>query len=149
MIATKADIKALAFGNNFDINAVKDNVITLVEWEQVLPILGSDLFDDVVANPNNYTTLVSDYLKPYIAWSLKYYIIKGNAIKTGNKGSMTANGSNEQPADSEADKRNASAFAQSYKRQLIKELKRGYDAGIYQLWVEYKASDFINRIIIM
>jgi hypothetical protein len=145
MIVSKAEIKALAFSNNFDINAVKDNIIQIVEWEQLLPILGADFFDDVVANPNNYTALLTTYIKPYLAWSVKYYLVKGNHIKMGNKGSMTAQGSNETPADPEQDKRVASGFAQSYKRQLLKELKEGN----YPLFKGYVCTDIVNRIIIM
>jgi hypothetical protein len=63
MIASKAEIKALAFSNNFDINAVKDNVIQIVEWEQVMTVLGTDFYDDVVANPGNYTTLLKRLFK--------------------------------------------------------------------------------------
>ena len=45
MIAYKAEIKSLAFCNNFDINGVNYNLINVVEWEQVLTLLGSDLYD--------------------------------------------------------------------------------------------------------
>ena len=59
MIASKAEIKALAFSNTFDINAVKDNVIQIVEWEQVMTVLGTDLYDNVVANPGSYKAIHS------------------------------------------------------------------------------------------
>ena len=41
MIATKTEIKTLAFNANFYINCVKDNVIQIVEWEQVMSFLGT------------------------------------------------------------------------------------------------------------
>lgn len=146
MIASKAEIKALAFSNTFDINAVKDNLIQLVEWEQVLSLFGADFYDDVVANPASYTTLLSDYLKPYIAYNVKAYLSKPNHIKTGNKGAQTAQGSNEQIANVEFAKREAMNMATKYKRQMIDYLDRTKPA----LWKgESKTDQIINKIIIM
>lgn len=146
MIASKAEIKALAFSNTFDINAVKDNLIQLVEWEQVLSLFGADFYDDVVANPGSYTTLLSDYLKPYIAYNVKAYLSKPNHIKTGNKGAQTAQGSNEQIANVEFAKREAMNMATKYKRQMIDYLDRTKPA----LWKgESKTDQIINKIIIM
>ena len=146
MIASKAEIKALAFSNNFDINAVKDNVIQIVEWEQVMTVLGTDFYDDVVANPANYTTLLSDYLKPYIAYNLLAYISKPNHIKTGNKGAQTAQGSNEQIANVEEAKRQAMAMATRYKSQMIAYLDKTKPV----LWMGETSNDGItNKIIII
>ena len=146
MIASKAEIKALAFSNTFDINAVKDNLIQLVEWEQVLSLFGADFYDDVVANPASYSTLLSDYLKPYIAYNVKAYLSKPNHIKTGNKGAQTAQGSNEQIANVEFAKREAMNMATKYKRQMIDYLDRTKPA----LWKgESKTDQIINKIIIM
>ena len=145
MIASKSEIKALAFSNTFDINAVKDNVIQIVEWEQVMTVLGTDLYDDVVANPGSYATLLSDYLKPYIAYNLKAYISKPNHIKTGNKGAQTAQGSNEVIANVEEAKRQAMSMATRYKNQMIAYLDRTKPV----LWKGEQDSDgIINKIII-
>jgi len=146
MIASKAEIKALAFSNTFDMNAVKDNLIQLVEWEQVLSLFGADLYDDVVANPASYTTLIDTYLKPYIAYNVKAYLSKANHIKTGNKGAQTAQGSNEQIANVEFAKREAMNMATKYKRQMITYL----DNTKPTLWKgEPKDDQIINKIIIM
>lgn len=146
MIASKAEIKALVFSNNFDVNAIKDNLIQVVEWEQVLPLFGTDLYDDVVANPASYATLLSDYLKPYIAYNVKAYISKPNHIKTGNKGAQTATGSNEVIANVEESKRQAMRMASRYKQQMISYLDKAKPA----LWKgEPKDDQIINKIIII
>lgn len=146
MIASKAEIKSLVFSNTFDMNAVKDNVIQIVEWEQVLTLFGTDMYDDIVANPTSYTTLLSDYLKPYIAYNVKAYISKPNHIKTGNKGAQTAQGSNEQIASVEQAKRQAMDMATKYKRQMIDYL----DKTKPTLWRGEPSSDgIINKIIII
>ncbi len=146
MIASKTEIKALAFSNNFDIEAVKDNLIQVVEWEQVLPLLGTSLYDDVVANPASYTTLLSDYLKPFIAYGVKAYVSKPNHIKTGNKGAQTAQGSNEQIASIQMAKREASKMVDSYKKLMVKYL----DDSSIALWEgEPTNNGIINKIIII
>lgn len=146
MIASKAEIKTLAFSNTFDINAVKDNLIQIVEWEQVMTILGTDFYDDVVANPSSHTTLISTYLKPFIAYSVKAYISKPNHIKTGNKGAQTAQGSNEVIANVEQAKRQAMEMATRYKQQMIDHL----DKTKPTLWKgEPNYDGIINKIIII
>ena len=146
MIASKAEIKSLAFGNNFDVAAIKDNVIMLVEYEQVLTLLGADLYDDIVATPLSYTTLLSNFLKPYIAWNVKVYISQGNHLKTGNKGAQIATGGNEVAGDVELAKREAMTWARKYKAQIIKYL----DDNNVALWEGYEENDsIINKIIIL
>ena len=146
MIASKAEIKTLVFSNNFDVNAIKDNLIQAVEWEQVLPLFGADLYDDIVANPASYTTLLSSYLKPYIAYNVKAYISKPNHIKTGNKGAQTASGSNEVIANVEEAKRQAMQMATRYRKQMVDYLDKTKPA----LWNgEPDYDGIINKIIII
>lgn len=146
MIVSKADIKTQAFSLNFDVNSIKDNVIQLVEWEQVLTLFGVTMYDDIVADPSSYTTLIDTYLKPYIAYNVKAYISKANHIKTGNKGAQTAQGSNEQIADVEEAKREAMSIATGWRRQMITFLELTKPT----LWVgEPNTDGIINKIIIL
>ena len=121
MIASKTEIRNLAFSKNFDINAVKDNVIELLELEQVKPILGDTLYLKVRTLPDDYCDLL-ELLKPMIAYYLKYYISKGNHAKTGNKGVQIASGSNETQSTAEDGKRESLTFAERYKKQVVKYL---------------------------
>jgi hypothetical protein len=146
MIASKAEIKALVFSNTFDMAKVKDNLINIVEWEQVLTFFGTEMYDAIVATPGDYTTLIETYLKPYIAYNVKAYISKANHIKTGNKGAQTAQGANEQIASVEQAKREAMAMATSYKSQMVRYL----DLTKPTLWLGEPESDgIINKIIIL
>ena len=142
MIASKAEVKNLAFNNNFDIEAVKDNVITLVELEQVKPLLGLDLYNLVVSSPSSYIDLL-ELLKPFIAYNVKYYINDGNHRKVGNKGVQIATGGNEQPTEVEKAKRDALSFANKYKSQINKHLKDN------NLTVLISDDSIINNIIIL
>lgn len=143
MIATKSEIKSLAFGNNFDINGVKDNLIQVVEWEQVLTLLGSDLYDLVVSTPLDYTTLLT-YLKPFIAYQVKAYISTSNHVKVGNKGSQVASGSNETADNPETTKREALSMAKHFEAQIVKWLKaNGHEPK------RQESHNVINKIIIL
>jgi hypothetical protein len=143
MIASKAEIKSLAFGNNFDINGVKDNLIQVVEWEQVLTLLGTTLYDDVVTTPASYTTLLT-YLKPFIAYQVKAYLSTSNHVKVGNKGSQVASGSNETADNPETSKREALSMAKHFEAQIVKWMKEnGYEPK------RKEADNVINKIIIL
>lgn len=141
MIASKSEIKSLAFGNNFDINAIKDSLINLVELQQLKPLLGSTLFKDLQNNPANYGDLLG-IVKPFLAYYIKVYVNDPNHYKTGNKGSQTANGSNETQADPEKTKRSALKIAEGYKNEINIWLKsNGY--------IKCKLNNEINKIIIL
>ena len=138
MIASKSEIKALAFGNNFDINGVKDNLIDAVEWQEVLPLLGQDLYDDV-SNGTITDAALIDVLKPYIAYNVKLYLSKSNHVKTGNKGAQIAQGTYEQIADVEEAKREAMSMANLFKIQIKKWLvANGYATNCTH-------SDLVNK----
>lgn len=141
---TKVEIKALVFSNNFDINAIKDNVIFAIETTVLLPILGSDLFDDIEANPQNYVTLLS-YIKPMLAWEIRKATSHTVTYKLGNKGAMEANGVNESPTDVIEVKREAEKFASTFRNLTWEWLRKNKPA----LWKPTKETDFVNKIIIM
>lgn len=141
---TKAEIKELVFGNNFDVNQIKDNVITAIKFNNLLPILGSELFDDVEANPNDYTDLL-ELIKPFLAWEIRKAISHTVTHKLGNKGAMVAQGVNESPEDVINVKREADHFATTYNKLLMNYLEKNKPS----LWVQPEASDIFNKIIIM
>lgn len=148
MIVSKANIITTAFEKNFDTAMLKDSIIQVVEWERVLTLLGADFYDDVVANPNDYTTLISTYLTPYISWSVKSYVTANNHFKNGNKGVQVANGLNETASTADEGKRIADDMASRWKYQTLKYLKD--NASSYPLWEGYAESDsIINKIIIL
>lgn len=141
---TKAEIKTLVFSNNFDINSIKDNMIVAVQLNNLLPILGSDLYDDVEANPSNYTDLLG-LIKPFLAWEIRKAISHTVTHKLGNKGAMKAQGVNEQPDDVIQVKREAEHFANTYKRLVEEYLEKNKPS----LWEKPTQSDIFNKIIIL
>lgn len=142
MIASKEEIKSLAFSRNFDINSIKDNVIELIELEQIKELLGDTLYSEVKSTPSSYCELL-ELLKPTIAYYLKYYILKNNHVKTGNKGTQIATGGNESQGDVEMAKREALTFATKYRKQVLIYIKEN------NLEITHKDDDSLNGIIII
>jgi hypothetical protein len=113
---TKQEIKDLVFQTNTDLAIIRQNIIDIVILENVETLLPTGL--DLSLHPN-----LQALVKPYIAYLVKAYLIDANQNKTGNKGTMKAQGSNEQSADEESAKRIAVSFADKFKKQIIAYLR--------------------------
>lgn len=66
---TKAEVLAQAFGRKIEDDKIQDDLVEACGIRYLLPILGEDFYNDVVANPANYTTL-----KPYLVNVLANYV---------------------------------------------------------------------------
>ena len=81
-LITSSEVIALAYVTELDPTMIKDEVIQTSELKYVKPVLTSALYDDVVANPNNYTTLITSYIKPCLAFFVKYAMINQQLLET-------------------------------------------------------------------
>ncbi len=131
---TPQEIKDLVFQKNTDLAIIRQNVIDLVVAENNIIPLSVDLAE--------HPTLESLY-KTFLAYMVKAYLIEQNQNKTGTKGTMKAQGSNEQSADEGKAKRIASSFATKYKKQVINYLLSN------QLIDVVRDENIINKIWIM
>lgn len=141
MIVTKEQIKEEAFQKNTDLAIIRDSIVKAVHLTQLLPLIGSTNYDNLVADVANDAPLF-DLVKPYVSFAVKAYLIPDNQQKTGTKGTMTAQGSNENSANMQEAKRNAQSIANDYK-QMIKELLESRDEDVE----EY--DNIVNKIIII
>ena len=81
-LITSTEVIALAYVTELDPTMIKDEVIQTSELKYVKPVLTSALYDDVVANPDNYATLISSYIKPCLAFFVKYAMINQQLLET-------------------------------------------------------------------
>ena len=81
-LITAIETIALAYVTELDPTMIKSEVIQTAELKYVKPILTSALYDDVVANPDNYATLISSYIKPCLAFFVKYAMINQQLLET-------------------------------------------------------------------
>ena len=61
---------------------IKDEVIQTAELKYIKPVLTSALYDDVVTSPGNYATLITSYIKPCLAFFVKYAMINQQLLET-------------------------------------------------------------------
>lgn len=100
---TKADVLAVpvVFSREVEEEKIQDDLIESVTQRHIMPILGEDFYDDVVANPLNYTTLKT-YLLPVVANYIKYYILPDIHSEVSTAGINTITGQNKQPVPVES-----------------------------------------------
>ena len=96
-IATKSEVLTAAFQRTMPESRIEDGLIHSVEVKHIRPLLGDDLYDDVLANPINYTTLLT-YLKPILAQFVKFYILPQVYAEVSNTGINQVPGNNRTPA---------------------------------------------------
>ena len=56
-LITSSEVISLAYVTELDPTMIKSEVIQTAELKYVKPVLTSSLYDDVVTNPANYSTL--------------------------------------------------------------------------------------------
>ena len=81
-LITSSEVISLAYVTELDPTMIKSEVIQTSELKYVKPVLTSALYDDVVANPDNYTTLITSYIKPCLAFFVKYAMINQQLLET-------------------------------------------------------------------
>ena len=94
---TKADILAVpvVFSREVEAEKIQDDLIESVTQKHIMPILGEDFYDDVVANPLNYVALKT-YLLPVVANYIKYYILPDIHSEISDAGLNVMTGQNKQ-----------------------------------------------------
>ena len=81
-LITSSEVISLAYVTELDPTMIKSEVIQTSELKYVKPVLTSALYDDVVANPDNYATLITSYIKPCLAFFVKYAMINQQLLET-------------------------------------------------------------------
>jgi hypothetical protein len=99
-LLTKDEIVAISFKRKIDLVKIPDRLAESVQSTHIKPVLGADLYDKVIATPSSYSALI-DYLKPVIAYFVKYYILPEIWIDISTTGVNKIQGNNRTIADSE------------------------------------------------
>ncbi len=71
-LITASEVNTLAFVNQLDPALILPQFIESAQTKYIVPVVTQDVLDLITATPENYTTLVDDYIKPYLAFSVKY-----------------------------------------------------------------------------
>ena len=81
-LITPTEVITIAYVTELDPTMIKAEVIHTAELKYIKPVLTSALYDDVVANPGVYTTLITTYIKPCLAFFVKYAMLNQQMLET-------------------------------------------------------------------
>ena len=73
-LLTLDKIISYAFTRDIQTDKIKNEIIEAVQERHILPILGEDFYDAIVAAPTSYSAVV-DLIKPIVAFFVKYYVL--------------------------------------------------------------------------
>ena len=98
LLITKQEVKDIAFTQaNFDTGLILDYVIRAAQLSMIKPILTEDLYD-LIENENDSnslssanSTLLTDYIKPALAFAVKHEVLPNIMLKATNLGIATNN----------------------------------------------------------
>jgi hypothetical protein len=81
-LITSSEVVTLAYVTEIDPSMIKSEIIQTAELKYIKPVLTSALYDDVVATPGSYSTLINDYIKPCLAFFVKYAMLNQQLLET-------------------------------------------------------------------
>ncbi|MCX6280183.1 MAG: hypothetical protein NT004_19135 [Bacteroidetes bacterium] len=81
-LISASDVISLAYLTEIDRTLVKDEVIQTAELKYIKPVLTSTLYADVVTNSGNYSILISEYIKPCLAFFVKASLLNQQLLET-------------------------------------------------------------------
>lgn len=75
MLISTAEINTLAFLTPLDVSYFKTNVMYSVQEKDLRLIMGDTLLDAVLVDTASYPILIESYIKPFLAFQIKYYTL--------------------------------------------------------------------------
>ena len=82
-LITPAEVNTLAFITPVDPALILEEIIMAAETKYVAPAVTQLVYDDLSVNPGLYATLISDYIKPYLAFCVKLLLYNQYLTETG------------------------------------------------------------------
>lgn len=83
-LITASEVIEIAFASNIDPLLIKESNIKYAEERYIPAIITKDLYNLVIASPGSYTTLINNYIKPCLAYFVKYVSMNQLLIETAN-----------------------------------------------------------------
>jgi len=150
-LITKAEVISIAFvDQNLNQSKIKDTVLMVAHLEFVKPFLNNDFYDDLMANKTKnagYIFLISEYLKPALAYYCKYLLEPDISFDAGNKGLQTMSGD----FSTSASKDQRTTFRERAKKNaqtIMEEAKRYIEDDENNYFVEYSYSENVSNKVV-
>jgi len=71
-LITPSEVSSIAFVNALDPTLILPEFIASASTKFIVPVVTQPVLDSIDAAPADYTLLVNDYIKPYLAFCIKY-----------------------------------------------------------------------------
>ena len=84
-----SEVSQIAFVNAIDPALILPEFISSAQTSYVLPVVTQSVVDNIEANPTAYDTLLNTYIKPYLAFAVKYMFY--NQLITETSGFAVSN----------------------------------------------------------
>ena len=82
-LITPTEVNLLAFITPIDPVSILIEFILTAEAKYIVPALTQPVYDDLSVNPGLYTTLIDEYIKPYLAFCVKLMLYNQYLAETG------------------------------------------------------------------
>ena len=122
-ITNKAEIISLAYITHFDENDLKDEIIYSVITKYIIPIVTPSLYKRACSNPDIYQELIEGYIKPCIAFYVKYLHLNQLVLESRNFIPVEYRNPTASPKSAAAE---VLIIAEQKKEDLIKFIKIAY-----------------------
>jgi len=73
-IITAQEINNIAFTEPIDSSTITEDIINAAEAKYIIPAITKTLDDDLSVHPDSYTYFITEYIKPYLAYCVKYLL---------------------------------------------------------------------------
>jgi len=143
-LMTKAEIITRVFTRSVSESRIPDDIVSSCETKYIKPVLGEDFYNAVVLAPGSYTTLLT-YIKPALAWWVRYMILPELRIELSDLGVTTIQIKEGAPVDNDlfAQIRDNTRIVAEEKEKLLNDYL-GDNASSYPLY--YPSADPLNQV---
>ena len=73
-LVTATEVNQIAFITPIDSALILEEIIQIAETKYIIPAITKPVYDDLSVHPGIYATLISEYIKPYLAYCVKYLL---------------------------------------------------------------------------
>ena len=81
-LITQSEVVTLAYITEIDPSMIKPEVITTAETKYIKPILTTPLYNDILSNIDHYALIINHYIKPCLAFYVKYTMMNQQLLET-------------------------------------------------------------------
>jgi hypothetical protein len=73
-LLTPTEVNKIAFITPIDSALIREEIIQVAETKYIIPAITKPVYDDLSVHPGIYATLIAEYIKPYLAYCVKYLL---------------------------------------------------------------------------